>query len=54
MKTMIYADDTALLAKNEKVLHDILDKLVEIEKLCDENNIEKTIVMRISRKENNI
>ena len=39
-----------LLAKEEKVLHDMINKLVEIGR-CNgmEMNVEKTKVMRISR-----
>jgi len=45
-----YADDLVLLAKEEKVLQDMIDKLIEIEK-CNrmEMNVEKTKVIRISR-----
>ena len=45
-----YADDLVLLAKEEKVLQDMIDKLIEIGR-CDgmEMNVEKTKVMRISR-----
>jgi hypothetical protein len=39
-----------LLAKEEKVLQDMIDKLIEIGRCCGvEMNVEKTKVMRISR-----
>jgi len=45
-----YADDLVLLAKGEKVLQDIIDKLIEIVGCYGmEMNVEKTKVMRISR-----
>jgi hypothetical protein len=45
-----YADDLVLLAKEEKVLQDKIDKLIEIGGCCGmEMNVEKTKVMRISR-----
>jgi hypothetical protein len=45
-----YADDFVLLAKEEKVLQDIIDKLTEIGRCYGmEMNVEKTKVMRISR-----
>jgi hypothetical protein len=48
--TLKYADDLVLLAKEEKVLHDMLDKLIEIRGCYGmEMNVEKNIVMRISR-----
>jgi hypothetical protein len=45
-----YADDLVLLAKEEKVLQDMIDKLIEIG-ICYgiEMNVEKTKLMRISR-----
>jgi hypothetical protein len=48
--TVKYADDLALLPKEEKVLQDMIDKLIEIGR-CQgmEMNVEKTKVMRISR-----
>ena len=48
--TVKYADDLVLPAKEEKVLQDMIDKLIEIE-ICYgmEINVEKTKVMRISR-----
>ena len=47
---MKYADDLVLLAKKEKVLQDITDKLIEIGGCYGmEMNVEKTKVMRISR-----
>jgi hypothetical protein len=48
--TMKYADDLVLLAKEEKVLQDMIDKLTEIGSCYGmEMNVEKTKVMRISR-----
>ena len=48
--TVKYADDLVLLAKEEKVLQDMIDKLIEIGKYYGmEMNVEKTKVMRISR-----
>jgi hypothetical protein len=45
-----YAYDFVLLAKEEKVLQDIIDKLIEIGRCYGmEMNVEKTKVMRISR-----
>jgi hypothetical protein len=45
-----YAADLVLLAKEEKVLQDIIDKLIEIGGCYGiEMNVEKTKVMRISR-----
>jgi hypothetical protein len=45
-----YADDLVLLAKEEKVLQDLIDKLIEIGRYYGmEMNVEKTKVMRISR-----
>jgi len=45
-----YADDLVLLAKEEKVLQDMIDKLIEIGRSYGmEMNVEKTKVMRISR-----
>jgi hypothetical protein len=45
-----YADDLVLLAKEKKVLQDMIDKLIEIG-ICYgmEMNVVKTKVMRISR-----
>ena len=44
------ADDLVLLAKEEKVLQDMIDKLIEIGRCYGmELNVEKTKVMRISR-----
>jgi hypothetical protein len=49
--TLKYADDLVLLVKEEKVLHDIINKLIEIGRCYGmEMNVEKTKVMRISRK----
>ena len=49
--TVKYADDLVLLAKDEKVLHDMIDKLIEIGGCYGmEMNVEKkTKLMRISR-----
>ena len=47
---MKYADDLVVLAKEEKVLQDMIDKLTEIGRCYGmEINVEKTKVMRISR-----
>jgi len=48
--TVRYADDIVLLAKEEKVLQDMIDILIEIGRCYEmEKNVEKTKVMRISR-----
>ena len=48
--TVKYADDLVLLAKEEKVLQDMIDKLIEIGRCYGmEMNVEKTKVTRISR-----
>jgi hypothetical protein len=48
--TVKYAEDLELLSKEEKVLQDMIDKLVEIGRCHGmEMNVEKTKVMRISR-----
>jgi hypothetical protein len=48
--TVKYADDFVVLAKEEKVLQDMTDKLIEIGRCYGmEMNVEKTQVMRISR-----
>jgi hypothetical protein len=45
-----YADDLVVLAKEEKVLQDVIDKLIEIRGCYGmEMNVEKTKVMRISK-----
>jgi hypothetical protein len=45
-----YADDLVLLAKEEKLLQDMFDKLTEIGRYCGmEMNVDKTKLMRISR-----
>ena len=45
-----YADDLVLLAKEGKVLQDMIDKLTEIGRCYGmEMNVEKTKVMRISK-----
>jgi hypothetical protein len=48
--TVKYADDLVLLAEEEKVLQDMIDKLIEIGRCYGmEINVEKTKVMGISR-----
>jgi hypothetical protein len=48
--TMKYADELVLLAKEETMLQDMIDKLTEIGRFYGmEINVEKTKVMRISR-----
>jgi len=48
--TVKYVDDLVLLPKEEKVLQDMIDKLIEIGRCYGiEMNVEKTKVMRISR-----
>ena len=48
--TAKYADDLVLLAKEEKVLQDIIDKLIEIGRCYGmEMSVEKSKVMRTSR-----
>jgi hypothetical protein len=49
--TVKYADELVLLAKEEKVLQDMIDnKLIEIGRCYGmEMNVEKTKVMRISK-----
>ena len=50
INTLKYADDLVLLAEEEKVLLDRIDKLIEIWGCYGmEMNVEKTKVMRISR-----
>jgi hypothetical protein len=50
INTVKYADDLVLLAKEEKVLQDMIDKVIEIGKCYGmEMNVEKTKLMRISR-----
>ena len=47
---MKYADDLALMAKEEMVLQGMIDKLIETGRYYGmEMNVEKTKVMRISR-----
>jgi len=44
------ADDIVLLAKEEKVVRDTLDRLIDIGLYCEmEINVEETEVMKISR-----
>ena len=48
--TVKYADDLVLLAKEEKVLQDIIDKLIEIGRCYGmEMNVKKPKIIRISR-----
>jgi hypothetical protein len=48
--TVKYTDDLVLLAKDEKVLQDMIDKLIEIGKCYGmEMNVKETNIMRISR-----
>jgi hypothetical protein len=50
IRTVKYADDIVLLAKEETVLQGMIDRLIEIGKHYEmEMNVEKTKVMRISR-----
>jgi len=50
--TVKYADDLVLLAKEGKVLQDMIDKLIEIGRCYGmEMNVEKTKLMRISRQQ---
>jgi hypothetical protein len=43
-----FADDLVLLAKEEKALQDMIDKVIEIGRCYGmEKNVEKTKVMRI-------
>jgi GTP cyclohydrolase II len=47
--TVKYADDLVLLAKKEKVVQDMIDKIIEIGRCYRlEMDVEKTKVMRIS------
>jgi ribosomal protein RSM22 (predicted rRNA methylase) len=50
--TVKYADDLVLLSKEEKVLQDMIDKLIEIGRCYGmEMNVEKSEVMGISRQQ---
>jgi hypothetical protein len=50
INTVKYADDLVLLAKEEMVLQDMIDRVIEIGRCCGmEMNVEKSKVMRISR-----
>jgi hypothetical protein len=50
INTVKYADELVLLAKEEMVLQDMIDKLIEIGRCYGmEMNVEKTKVMRMSR-----
>jgi hypothetical protein len=50
IRTVKYADDLVLLAKEEVVLQGMIDRLIEIGRCCGmEINVEKTKVMRHSR-----
>jgi hypothetical protein len=52
INTVKYADDLVLLAKEEIVLKEMVDKIIEIEGCYGvEMNLEKTKVMRISRQQ---
>jgi hypothetical protein len=52
INTVKYADDLVLLTKEEMVLQDMIDKLIEIGRSYGmEINVEKTKVMRISRQQ---
>ena len=49
-KNILVIDDLVLMAKEETVLQDMIDKLIEIGSCYGmEMNVEKTKVMRISR-----
>jgi len=51
IQTVKFADDLVLMAKEETVLQDTIDKLIEIGGCYGmEMNVEKTKVMRISRR----
>ena len=51
IQTVKYADDLVVMAKEETVLQGIIDKLTETGRFYEmEMNVEKTKVMRISRK----
>jgi hypothetical protein len=55
IRTVKYADDLVLLAREEKVLQGMIDKLIEIGRRYGmEMNVEKTKVMRISRQPSSI
>jgi hypothetical protein len=55
IQTVKYADDLVLMAKEETVLEDTIDKLIEIGRCCGmEVNVEKTKVMRISRQPSSV
>jgi hypothetical protein len=50
INTVKYVDELVLLAKEEMVLQDMMDKVIEIGRCYGmEMNVEKTKVMRISR-----
>ena len=52
IQTVKYADDLVLMAKEETVLQGMIDKLTEIGRCYGmEMNVEKTKVMRISRRQ---
>ena len=52
IQTVKYADDLVLMAKEETVLQDIIDKLIETGRYYGmERNVEKTKVMRISKQQ---
>ena len=51
IQTVKYADDLVLMAKEEKVLQGMIDKLIEVGRCYGmEINVEKMKVMRISNK----
>jgi len=50
IQTVKYADELVLMAKEETMLQDVIDKLIEIGRCYGmEMNVEKTKVLRISR-----
>jgi hypothetical protein len=50
IRTVRYADDLVLLAKEETILQSMIDKLIEVGRgYGTEINIEKTKIMRISK-----
>jgi hypothetical protein len=55
IRTVKYADDLVLLAREEKVLQGMVDRLIEIVK-CNgmEMNVENTKVMRISKQSSSV
>ena len=52
IQTVKYADDLVLMAKEEMVLQNMIDKLIETGRYYGmEMNVEKTKLMRISRQQ---